>query len=172
MSVCVYVYIHVSICIYACVYIYIHAFIYTLYMYIHTYTHMYIYMYIYARFCTRTRKLHVIQIHWGQLWLCCILFPFVYVFPGSFIFLHFLFDWGTISLVWDSSNQPWTAEFFKLFRKHLIFSFRKFQTLEQLELAVGASPNAGGFYLYYGLFSKTFGSLEFIFNVRFKPVKK
>ena len=63
-----------------------------------------------------------------------------------------------MSLVWDSSNQPWTDEFFKLFRKHLIFSFRKFQTLEQLELAVGASPNAGGFYLYYGLFSKTFWS--------------
>ena len=70
-----------------------------------------------------------------------------------------------MSLVWDSSSQPWTDEFFKLFRKHLIFSFRKFQTLEQLKLAVGASSNAGGFYLYYGLFSKTFGSLEFIFNV-------
>lgn len=163
-------------CIYMCLYVYVrvYTYIYThLYiLYICIYMHMYIYMYIYARFCTRTRKLRVIQIHWGQLWLCCILFPFVYVFPGSFIFLHFLFDWGTISLVWDSSNQPWTDEFFKLFRKHLIFSFRKFKTLEQLELAVGASPNAGGFYLYYGLFSKTFGSLEFIFNVRFKPVKK
>lgn len=95
-------------------------------------------------------------------------------FPPFFVCL---FDRGTRSPVLDSPHQPWTDEFFKLFRKRLRIPFRKFQTLEQFRVGCGGggggggSPRAGGFYLYYGWFSETFWSLEFIFSVTFKPVK-
>lgn len=76
-----------------------------------------------------------------------------------------------MSPVWDGSNQPWTDEFFKLLRKRLRIPFRKFQTLEQFRVGCRRFPQCRWLYLYYGLFSETFWSFEFIFNVTFKPVK-
>lgn len=61
-------------------------------------------------------------------------------FPPFFVCL---FDRGTRSPVLDSPHQPWTDEFFKLFRKRLRIPFRKFQTLEQFRVGCGGGGGGG-----------------------------